>query len=121
MTTPFAVILQRLVERVPGAIGAVFADWEGESVGEFAADLPQLEIQIVGAQWGLVWMELLRSFGRARLGHPLELIVDAERGRAVVRKVTDQYYVVLTLGKQAHLGLALVELERGASELAAEM
>ena len=117
----FAVILKDIVERVPGATGAVFADWEGESVGEFAAELPRLEIQIVGAQWGLVWTEILRSFARANLGHPTELIVDATRGRAVVRKVTEQYYVVLVLGHGAHLGQALLELERGAAALAAEM
>ena len=117
----FALILKRLVERVPGATGAVFADWEGESVSEFAASLPQLEIQIVGAQWGLVWRELRGSFGRAGLGSPRELIVDGERGGAVVRKVTDEYYVVLSLSSRAQLGMALVELERGAAELAAEM
>ena len=117
----FRDILQQLVERVPGATGAVFADWEGESVGDFAAELSPLDIQIVGAQWGLVWMDLLRSFARARLGAPRELIVDGDHGAALVRKVTDQYYVVLAIGKHASLGRALVELERGAAALAAEM
>ena len=117
----FQDILQRIVERVPGATGAVFADWDGEAVGEFAAELPQLEIRIVGAQWGVVWMDLLRAFARAQLSSPVEMIIDGEQGAALVRKVTDQYYVVLTMGKGAPLGKALIELERGAAELAAEM
>jgi predicted regulator of Ras-like GTPase activity (Roadblock/LC7/MglB family) len=117
----FQDILQRIVERVPGATGAVFADWEGESVGEFARELPLLEIRIVGAQWGVVWNELQRSFSRARLAPPTELIVDGEAGGALVRKVTDQYYVVLAVEKHAQLGRAMRELERGAAELAAEM
>ena len=53
----FNDILQRMVESVEGATGAVFVDFEGEAVGEFARDLPQLEIRIVGAQWGVVWAE----------------------------------------------------------------
>jgi predicted regulator of Ras-like GTPase activity (Roadblock/LC7/MglB family) len=117
----FATILQRMVERVPGATGAVFVDWDGEAVGEFAADLPELEIRIVGAQWGVVWMDLMRSFERAALGAPLEMVVDGQHGAALVRRVTEQYYVVLSVGKHAQLGRALVELERGAAELAAEM
>ena len=56
-------ILQHIVERVPGATGAIFADYEGESGGRVRrATCRQLEIRIFGAQWGLVWMELLRSF-----------------------------------------------------------
>jgi predicted regulator of Ras-like GTPase activity (Roadblock/LC7/MglB family) len=117
----FAEILQRLVERVPGATGAVFADWEGESVGEFALDLPQLEIQIMGAQWGVVWIDVQRAFRRAHLGAPEELIVDFDRGSLLVRQVTDQYYVVLAVNREGHLAKALAELDRGVAELRAEM
>lgn len=117
----FADILQRLVERVPGATGAVFADWEGEAVSEFAREMAKLDIQIAGAQWGVVWTEVQRSLRRAQLGDALELIVDGERGSALVRKVTDQYYLVLVVGPEGHLAKALAELARGADELAAQM
>jgi predicted regulator of Ras-like GTPase activity (Roadblock/LC7/MglB family) len=117
----FADILQSIVERVPGATAAVFVDWEGESVGEFARDLPQLDIQIFGAQWGVVWAELVRAFDRARLDTPYELIIDGERGCVLVRQVTEEYYVVLAVGPQGHLATALAELSRGAAALRAEM
>lgn len=117
----FVPILQRLVERVPGALGAVFVDWEGEPVGGFAAELPELEMQIFGAQWGLVWMELRRVFERAAFGEPTELMVDGESSTALVRRVTDRYYVVLAVARGGALGKAQRELLRGADELLAEM
>jgi predicted regulator of Ras-like GTPase activity (Roadblock/LC7/MglB family) len=117
----FVGILQRMVEDVPGAIGAVFADWEGESVGEFARDLPELEIRIVGAQWGVVWSELQRAFRRANLSAATELIVDGDRGSVLVRQVTEQYYVVLTVGAGGHLAKAIDAIARGAELLRAEM
>jgi predicted regulator of Ras-like GTPase activity (Roadblock/LC7/MglB family) len=117
----FVDILQRIVERVPGATGAIFADWEGEPVGEFARDLPALEIQIFGAQWGVVWTELQRSLERARLGSAHELIIDGERGCVIVRQVTPEYYVVLALRRDGHLAKAIDELQRGAAALRAEM
>src|SRR5262249_17903822 len=106
----FAVILQRVVESVPGAIGAIFADWEGEPIGEFAIELPKLEVQIMGAQWGLVWAELQRSLGRARLGRAEELLIGGDLGSVLVRQVTDEYYVVPALGNDAHLAKAMTEL-----------
>ena len=117
----FNDILQRMVESVEGATGAVFVDFEGEAVGEFARDLPQLEIRIVGAQWGVVWAELQRSFARARLGPAYELIVNGEHASVIVRQVTAEYYVVLAVGKSAHLAMAMVEIERGVQALRAEM
>jgi predicted regulator of Ras-like GTPase activity (Roadblock/LC7/MglB family) len=117
----FAAILQQIVERVPGATGAVFADWDGEAVGEFALDLPQLEIQIVGAQWGIVLTDVQRAFERARLGLAEELIIACERGSMVVRQVTPQYYVVLAVSRDGHLAKAMDELGRGVAALRAEM
>jgi len=117
----FADILQRMVERVPGATGAIFADWEGEPVGEFARDLPALEIQIFGAQWGVVWAELQRALERAHLSRARELIIDGDRGSVLVHQVTDEYYVVLAIGRGGHLAKALDELDRGARALRAEM
>lgn len=117
----FVPILQRLVERVPGALGAVFVDWEGEAVGGFAPELPALDLQIFGAQWGVVWVQLRRAFERAACGEPTELMVDGESGTALVRRVTDRYYVVLAVARDGALGKARQEISRGADELLAEM
>jgi predicted regulator of Ras-like GTPase activity (Roadblock/LC7/MglB family) len=117
----FTDILQRMVERVPGALGAIFADWDGEPVGTFAPDIAALDIEIIGAQWGLVWTQVQKALARAKLGRPLELIVDGERGSALVREVSESYYVVLTTKRDCHLATAKRELDRGVDELKAEM
>jgi predicted regulator of Ras-like GTPase activity (Roadblock/LC7/MglB family) len=117
----FDAILRHMVDSVPGATGAVFADWEGESIGAVANAQPVIEARIAGAQWGVVWSELVRTFARGQLGRPDELIVDGARGAALVRRVTDHYYVVMTVDKDAQLGRARAELSRGAARLAAEM
>ena len=117
----FDAILRRMVDNVPGATGAVFADWEGESIGAVANAQPVLEARIAGAQWGVVWSELVRTFARGHLGRPDELIIDGARGAALVRRVSDEYFVVLTVDKDAQIGRARAELSRGAAQLAAEM
>ena len=120
-TTGFEAILYKLVETVPGATCAIFADYDGESVAQVGRDLPTLEVQIIGAQWGVVWADVKRGFDRARLGGPREVIIAGAIGSALIRRVTEQYYVVLMLGRDGHLAKALVEVERSALALAAEM
>ena len=116
----FGDILRELVERVPGAIGAVFSDWEGEPVDQFA-HVPALEIQLVGAHWGVVWSQASSRLGRHGLGAVEELLIEGERAIVLVRSVTDRYFVVLATKRDAHLGTARRELIRIADTLRGEM
>jgi predicted regulator of Ras-like GTPase activity (Roadblock/LC7/MglB family) len=116
----FAAILKSLVDRVPGAIGAIFADWEGEAVDQFA-HVPQLDIQLAGAHWGIVRQlacEHLRAVGA---GDVEEMWIDCDGGMVLLRRVTDRYYVVLTTRQGVHLGTARRELERTQQTLLGEM
>ncbi|HEY7954749.1 MAG TPA: roadblock/LC7 domain-containing protein [Polyangia bacterium] len=116
----FGDILREMVERVPGAVGAIFADWEGEAVDQFA-HIPPLDIQLVGAHWGIVFNVAKRSLARVGAGAVEELWVEGERALVLVRRVTDRYYVVLATTPSAHLGTARRELERSAQTLLGEM
>jgi predicted regulator of Ras-like GTPase activity (Roadblock/LC7/MglB family) len=116
----FGDILRELVERVPGAVGAVFADWEGEPVDQFA-HIPPIEIQLVGAHWGVIWSQAAARLGRHGLGALEELFIEGERAIVLVRGVTDRYFVVLATHRDAPLALARRELLRGALTLRREM
>jgi predicted regulator of Ras-like GTPase activity (Roadblock/LC7/MglB family) len=116
----FGQILESMVKRVPGAVGAVFADWEGEPVDQFA-HIPPLDIQLVGAHWGVVWSQANERLGKHGLGAVEELLIEGERATVLVRSVTDRYFVVLATRRDAHLGTARRELMVGAETLRGEM
>ncbi len=116
----FGAILQRMVMRVPGALGAVFSDWEGEAVDQFA-HVPPADIQLVGAHWGVVLNMASERVRRAGGGDVDELWIEAEHGLVLVRRVTSQYYVVLAAGRDSHLGTARRELETSVQSLLGEM
>jgi predicted regulator of Ras-like GTPase activity (Roadblock/LC7/MglB family) len=116
----FARILHALVERVPGALGAIFADWEGEAVDHFA-HMPPIDIQLVGAHWGIVLMQASDRLARAGVGRVEELLVECSASLVLIRRVTERYYVVLTTKRSVHLGTARRELERSAQTLLGEM
>jgi predicted regulator of Ras-like GTPase activity (Roadblock/LC7/MglB family) len=115
----FADILRQMVERVPGAVGAIFADWEGEAVDQFA-HIPAIEIQLVGAHWGVI-LSLTDARLRTTVGAVHEILVEGEHALVFIRAVTDRYYVVLAAKKSVHLATARRELERSAQTLLGEM
>ncbi len=115
----FADILKQMVDRVPGALGAVFADWEGEAVDQFG-HVPALDIKLAGAHWGVV-LTLANERLRTMCGEVKELWIEGESSLVLVRHVTDQYFVVLTARRGTHLATAVRELDRGARGLLGEM
>jgi predicted regulator of Ras-like GTPase activity (Roadblock/LC7/MglB family) len=116
----FAEILKEMVDRVPGAVGAIFADWEGEAVDQFA-HISKNDIQLVGAHWGVVLTQASRNLEAMGAGPVEEMVIEGERAMVLVRKVTDRYYVVLTAKATTHLATARRELERSAQTLLGEM
>ncbi len=120
MTTPFSAILQETVERVPGAIGAIFADSEGEAV-ELAGTQHRHELQLVGAHYGVILnnvQALLRLF---HFGEAVEIVLQHEKVDLCVMVVGDGYYVVLAIGAGGHLATALREARACAAGLRREM
>jgi predicted regulator of Ras-like GTPase activity (Roadblock/LC7/MglB family) len=120
LLSTFGDILKTLVDSVPGAVGAVFSDWEGEPVDQFA-HIPPLDIQLVGAHWGVVWSQANLRFLARGLGAVEELMIEGERAIVLVRSVSEGYFVVLATKRDAHLATARRELERGARTLLGEM
>jgi predicted regulator of Ras-like GTPase activity (Roadblock/LC7/MglB family) len=119
--TAFGRILKQLVERVPGAIGAIFADWEGEAIDHFA-HMPSFDMKLVGAHWGVVLGQIDDRFAQRGAGAIEELVIECAEAYILVRPVTAHYYVVLQ-GTRAglHLGTARRELDRSAATLIGEM
>jgi predicted regulator of Ras-like GTPase activity (Roadblock/LC7/MglB family) len=116
----FGDILKTMVDRVPGAIGAVFADWEGEPVDQFAHIAP-IDIQLVGAHWGIVFNSCREGLARLGAGNIDELWVEGENALVFVQRVTAQYYVVLATKRSAHLQTARRALQACADTLLREM
>jgi predicted regulator of Ras-like GTPase activity (Roadblock/LC7/MglB family) len=114
-------MLQRLVERTPGATGAIFADWDGEPVDQFAPDIPMIDIQLLGAHFGVVLTGMQERLAKVQLGDIRELVIEGDRSTIMVKRVTAQYYVVLQLKRDGHLGRAFEELGRACDEIRGEM
>lgn len=109
--TGFTPILRRLVANVPELQAAVFVDEEGECV-DYTARMALFDAKIAGAQLHVLTHTIVET-ARRFLGdaHAYHVVADARE--ILVRRVSDEYTLVLVSDPPAPLG-ALNQLVEGA-------
>ena len=121
---PFQRILQKLVMSTNGALGAIFADFEGEAV-EVVTERPfeagDHDLRIVGAYQGIAMSQLKEVCAKSGIGKPVRFGVDFTTLHVLSCDLKDGYYVVLILDPTANEGLAWRQLMRCRDELMQEI
>lgn len=117
---PFKKLLTELIERVPGAQGAIIADWEGEAVDQVAR-IDDYELKVIGAHKGVILNNLREVVRRLDGGNLEELVIVTEMTQTLVLPLTEEYFLVLSLGRGEDLGRALFEARRCAARLKVEI
>ena len=120
---PFRAMLSSLVERAPGARGAVFCDFEGEFVELVVRDpsLSDYDMKVFGAQMAAAWLNLQTHASENGAGGIVELRLGCSGGTLLCRALRDGYYVVLLIARGSPSGLAAFELRHTASAITAEL
>ncbi len=108
---PFKNLLNSLVERVPGAQGAILADWEGEAV-EQVGIMDDYDLKVIGAHKGVILHNMCEVVDRLGNDELKEIVVTTKQAQTLILPVTRDYYLVLTLDRSDMLGRALLESRR---------
>ena len=108
---PFKALLNALIERVPGAQGAIVADWEGEAVDQVGL-MDDSDLKVIGAHKGVILHNMREVVGRLGDDQLKEIIITTKQAQTLILPVTSDYYLVLTLDRSDMLGLALMEARR---------
>ena len=105
---PFKTLLTKLVEDVPGATGAILADWEGESVEQHSNGDPY-EMKVTAAHWGIL-LTLFKEIPEQHDTGPVrEAVICTDQQHVIVGALGDEYTLVMTMNQSA---LPLVALQR---------
>ncbi len=108
---PFKNLLSSLVERVPGAQGAIIADWEGEAVDQVGI-MDDYDLKVIGAHKGVVLHNMREVVDRLGDDDLREIVITTNQTQTLIMPVTKDYYLVLTLDRSDMLGRALMEARR---------
>ena len=103
--------LKDLVGKVPGAIGAVLIDNEGEAITHFSANDENVRMRLISA-YHRIWLnDCLHLTAQMRLGK-LELMMQRyETGIVLVKALKDNHALVLIGQSELFLGQGLLHLE----------
>ncbi len=108
---PFKPLLNLLIERVPGAQGAIVADWEGEAVDQVGI-MDDYDLKVIGAHKGVILHSMRDVVDRLGDDELKEIIITTKQAQTLILPVTKDYYLVLTLDRSDMLGRALLEARR---------
>jgi len=95
---PFKTLLTNLVEAVPGASGAILADWEGESVEQFCYGDP-FEMKVTAAHWGILLTLLKGVQEKYATGPVREAVISTDRQHVIAGNLGDDYALVMTMSQ----------------------
>ncbi len=93
----FTSVLRSLVRVVPEALLAVFVDEEGECV-DYCSALPPFDAKIAGAQLHVMVHEVSQVVAKLRGGKVWFVHVQGSERELLVRRVSDEYLLVLVTG-----------------------
>ena len=137
---PFKAILKKLVEKTPGATGAILLDWEGETVADFSIS-PDIDLPVIGAHKGIILNltrdALIRLKGENMSPPPPVPLIEGDKGGGwdgvktigistelagvALSTVKEGYYLVVTVEKNKPLGMAFFESKKAIKDIEREM
>lgn len=121
---PFRRILLDLVRTTDGALGAVFLDFEGETV-ELVTDRPfdadDHDLKIIGAYQGIFLTQIRRLCEKIDAGRPDRFKLEFAMTKVLSCDLKDGYYVVLIVDHTGNEGVAWHRLDHCRERLLDEM
>lgn len=113
---PFKSLLNRLLEDIPGALGAIIIDWEGEAVDQVART-NEYDIKILGAHSGVILNLLREAVKRIGSGDLEHVVIRTGKDKIVIAPLTEDYFLVLHLGVEAIVARAIFRANQCVKEL----
>jgi len=117
----FKELLESIVERTEGSLGALIMGTDGIAVekvlGEAGMDA---NLDVAAAEFTSLVRSAQRAGGDTGLGGLRELVVSLDGAVLLMRLLSRDYFVVLALGSEGNLGRGRFELRKAELKLAKE-
>lgn len=99
----FSDILKEVVNGTDGALGALVVGVDGIPVDEFSVQ-GDLDLQSMTVEYATLLKEIEKGSRAAHLGSTKEVTVIAERAMIMLRRLNDEYFLVLVIRPDGNFG-----------------
>lgn len=100
---PFADILKEMVNGTEGALGALVVGVDGIPVEEFVVTR-DLDLQSMTVEYSTLLKEIEKGSQSAQIGSTKEVTVMAEKAMVMLRRLNEEYFMVLILRPDGNFG-----------------
>jgi len=100
---PFIDILKEVVTGTDGALGALVVGVDGISVEEFSLD-KDIDLQSMTVEYATLLKEIERGSQASQLGSTKEVTVMAEKAMIMLRRLNEEYFIVLIIKPDGNFG-----------------
>jgi predicted regulator of Ras-like GTPase activity (Roadblock/LC7/MglB family) len=110
----FADSLAQIVSRVEGCAGAMILGIDGIPIERYVASNldPLLDFDLASTEFTNLLRRSMRTAADTNLGELREMIVATERVTFLLRPITPEYFLLLTLAPNGNVGRARFELRK---------
>jgi predicted regulator of Ras-like GTPase activity (Roadblock/LC7/MglB family) len=112
---PIKALLDELVAKISGALGAVFVDPEGEAIELCVRAATPYEMRLEAAYHGVFLRRAARLASLAGAGGLRRLTIAGRKMRVLSRPLKGSYYLVLVLEPDASVAAAADTLQRASA------
>jgi predicted regulator of Ras-like GTPase activity (Roadblock/LC7/MglB family) len=100
----FNKILQDIVVQSGGGIGAVLMGYDGIPIEQYLEPVENLDFQLLSVEYANVIREIKKTVELLDTGMMEEVTIKTEHLFVIIRALTDDYFLALTLDRRGNFG-----------------
>jgi predicted regulator of Ras-like GTPase activity (Roadblock/LC7/MglB family) len=115
----FREVLQDVVERTEGGVAGLLMGFDGIPVDSYVRPEAQspIDVETVGMEYSVILKEIRKAAQLLEAGAAREVSIQAEKLTTLVRVLSDEYFVAITLRPDGNYGKARFLLRTASSRL----
>jgi len=113
----FNEILEGIVEGTGGGVGAVLMGYDGIAIEQYFKPCQGVDLHMIAVEYANVLKEIKKTVEILNTGIMEEVSVKTERFQVIIRTLSDEYFVALTLEQGGNYGKGRYLLMREALRL----
>jgi predicted regulator of Ras-like GTPase activity (Roadblock/LC7/MglB family) len=116
---PFSDIMKDVVNGTEGAVGALIVGLDGIPVEEYSIS-KEMDIQSMTVEYSALLKEIEKGSQSAQIGSTREVTVIADKAMIMLRRLNDEYFIVLIIKPDGNFGKGRFLLRMSAPKLLKE-
>ena len=117
----FTKILGKIVDETGGGIGAILMGYDGIAIDQYFCAGEQIDLQMIAVEYANVLKEIRKTAEILNVGEMEEVAIKTGRFHILMRIITPEYFVAMTLHRDGNFGKARYLLTRETGNLIAAL